>query len=145
MHHLTDSLSLVVSNVIFIVMYTTISIYIFKISQAGWVWAAGVVNVNVALVAYKASTETQVAAAILSVLISIIGAGVAAIHYKDDSFLFSIVWALLGIWIRSDYRYDVLGKDVGRGFGDAIKYGAIALLLLDSYVMLITRNKQLRV
>eukprot|EP00953_Heterococcus_sp_UTEX-ZZ885_P021015 11739-Heterococcus_DN1.PRE.3 len=112
--------------------------------HAGWVWAAGVVNVNVALVAYNASTETQVAAAILSVLLSIIGAGVAAVHYKDDSFLVSIVWALLGIWVRSDYRYDLLGKDVGRGFGDAIRYGAFALLMLDGYVMLISRNKQLR-
>jgi hypothetical protein len=115
-----------------------------KYLQAGWVWAAGVVNVNVALVAYNASTETQVAAAILSVLLSIIGAGVAAVHYKDDSFLVSIVWALLGIWVRSDYRYDLLGKDVGRGFGDAIRYGAFALLMLDGYVMLISRNKQLR-
>jgi hypothetical protein len=120
------------------------SLHLYTKLQAGWVWAAGVVNVNVALVAYNASTETQVAAAILSVLLSIIGAGVAAVHYKDDSFLVSIVWALLGIWVRSDYRYDLLGKDVGRGFGDAIRYGAFALLLLDSYVMLISRNKQLR-
>ncbi|CAM9767129.1 unnamed protein product, partial [Phaeothamnion confervicola] len=87
--------------------------------HAGWVCAAALVNVNLALVGAGVGTAGQVSAAIVSLLAATGAAWTAAAVYNDTFFLLSVAWAFLAIAVNRDYQEKVLGDDVAQGFRNA--------------------------
>lgn len=96
--------------------------------HAGWVLAASLVNINVALELDDLSSQT--AALILTIVGASFGASFAALLFYDQVYLLAVAWAIAGIAAKDDFRRERLGKPISDGVNEALKGLWIALLCL---------------
>ncbi|CAM9418985.1 unnamed protein product [Sphacelaria rigidula] len=102
--------------------------------HGGWVLAASLVNINVAL--DDPSLTAQVAGLVLTVVAASVGATLAAVVFYDQVYLLSIAWALAAVASKEDDRTTLLGAEISDGVHDGITGLWIALLVLGAITAL---------
>jgi predicted tellurium resistance membrane protein TerC len=98
--------------------------------HAGWLCAASLVNINLAIKYDNGSVPLQVAGAILAIFFSAFFACLFELKFKDSAFLLANAWALYGISVNEDYRNGLLGSDISEGFFIVLNSVWIGLITL---------------